>query len=454
PSSFNSNDSLETQPVDIMGVPTPTEDPGPPENMAPETARRLYQGGTRTLQMAPAPEQAQAKKKPERLEPAPKTPPRRRPPTSPEGSPAPKTPERPRAAPHSPEAPAPKSPERLPAPTVGPAAPKGPFPNGVERPPAPNPERPAPNAVECPLAPKTPERLPVSAGDAAGSGEKFTPDAEVKLISPTTRAEQLVLRTSAKKNKKGKKRVSRSKGNKKRSRAVTSPSGRRRSLLKKRRRSASFADPEATAGPDEAEKLGHEHEAGEDGDWAPEPDAKVLASKPSRKGKAKATKAASGDDEAVSGKPKRDTNARLLMISFAREFYEHRHDSIAQFKLRICEVLPEATRYKVALLNKYWTRYSCGVTIKETRKDITSFHIPHSKVLPNLRLCVTFRCALLLVQFLDMLFLCEDCPNTGLSYRELGVEHLVQTSVVKEFIEALKQDGQEAVEEMAEQWEM
>ena len=57
------------------------------------------------------------------------------------------------------------------------------------------------------------------------------------------------------------------------------------------------------------------------------------------------------------------------------------------------------------------------------------------------------------VQFLDMLLLCETCPTTGLSYRELGVDHLTKTLVVWDFIDALKKDGVEAMEEIAE-WEM
>ena len=56
------------------------------------------------------------------------------------------------------------------------------------------------------------------------------------------------------------------------------------------------------------------------------------------------------------------------------------------------------------------------------------------------------------VQFLDTLLLCETCPTTGLSYRELGVEHLTKTLVVWDFIDALKKDGVEAMEEIAE-WE-
>ena len=54
---------------------------------------------------------------------------------------------------------------------------------------------------------------------------------------------------------------------------------------------------------------------------------------------------------------------------------------------------------------------------------------------------------------MDTLLLCETCPTTGLSYRELGVDHLTKTLVVWDFIDALKKDGVEAMEEIAE-WEM
>ena len=282
-------------------------------------------------------------------------------------------------------------------------------------------------------------------------------------LSPPTRANQLLLKGKVKKNKKLKKKGKkvRASGNKK---IALSPSGRRRSVLKKRSKDSLCAskaslsedaegdlrkddggkleperDEKATVGRRGRKKSGAAKPANPKPKRAPKAKAspkKKASPKASAKakaeakakakakatatpkaackakakatGKAKASKKRSHEDEGsvlCMDMPKDldgwvDVNARLLMVACAREFYDFRHDAMADFKLRMCEVLPEAARFQVALLNKYWTRSSCGVTIKESRKDICSFHLPHPTVTPNLRMCVTTLCALLLVPWL------------------------------------------------------
>ena len=47
-------------------------------------------------------------------------------------------------------------------------------------------------------------------------------------------------------------------------------------------------------------------------------------------------------------------------------------------------------------LNIYWGRPSCGVTLKATGKDVTSFAFPHASVLRNFRALVAIKAAVLL----------------------------------------------------------
>ena len=91
-----------------------------------------------------------------------------------------------------------------------------------------------------------------------------------------------------------------------------------------------------------------------------------------------------------------DINMQVVLSAFAREWYDHKDDCMANFKLLMRDVLPPSQSHEVACLNIYWTRFSCGVTIKSTKKDFGSYHLPHKKAAPNLRLAVTIRCALLI----------------------------------------------------------
>ena len=89
-----------------------------------------------------------------------------------------------------------------------------------------------------------------------------------------------------------------------------------------------------------------------------------------------------------------DVDIRVLMIAFAREHFDYKDAAMPEFKILMREVLPSSSEHEVATLNIYWTRFSCGVTIKKTKHDIGSFHLPHKTCAPNLRLAVAIRCAL------------------------------------------------------------
>ncbi|CAE7211820.1 unnamed protein product [Symbiodinium necroappetens] len=131
-----------------------------------------------------------------------------------------------------------------------------------------------------------------------------------------------------------------------------------------------------------------------------------------------------------------DMNMQVVLSAFAREWYDHKDDCMANFKLLMRDVLPPSQSHEVACLNIYWTRFSCGVTIKSTKKDFGSYHLPHKKAAPNLRLAV---------EFLDMM-MNEKCPHTGQTYRELGVDKLLALPLITEVFESLKEDGAAVVE--------
>ncbi|CAE7596944.1 unnamed protein product [Symbiodinium necroappetens] len=292
----------------------------------------------------------------------------------------------------------------------------------------------------------------------------FTPSEEaLGDESPATRAKQLAMRAGKKhkKNKKGVKTAKKStkkRGNKKKAPAATgSPSKRRLSLLRRSKSSLETedSDPGAVSKPSRAvskQRRGSKPAAVS----KPSRDSKPAKAKATAKGKAKSAKSDTSADKNDKKRARScsslevvmpttlegwaDVDIRVLMIAFAREHFDYKDAAMPEFKLLMREVLPSSSEHEVATLNIYWTRFSCGVTIKKTKHDIGSFHLPHKTCAPNLRLAV---------QFLDML-LAEPCPNTdGKLYGDLPVEDMVKSEVVTDVMEALKADGAEAVEEIA-----
>ncbi|CAE7621215.1 unnamed protein product [Symbiodinium sp. CCMP2456] len=329
--------------------------------------------------------------------------------------------------------------------------------------------------VDITTVPDPPEAVPADTSDMSAEDQRRayqgavgtptqvmpgTPDHETpssKVLGdtpPVMRADQLSLKGKKKKGKRSKngktakKKKAAKMGNKKA--APLSPSRRRRSLLRQKSRSSN-ALSEKEAAADDAKPVDAGLEA--------KPVDAALEAEPAPETKPKPTR---GRKPKHVDEPKHvddskvdvgsleiqmpdnlddwaDLNAKVLLTAFAREWFDHRHDQMADFKLLMREALPGAQEHEAATLNIYWTRFSCGVTIKSTRKDLGSYHLPHKTVPPNLRLAV---------QFLDMM-LSETCPSTGKTYRDLGVETLVALPLVTEVYESLKQDGAEVIDEIA-----
>ena len=90
-------------------------------------------------------------------------------------------------------------------------------------------------------------------------------------------------------------------------------------------------------------------------------------------------------------------DGKYLMVEFAAEMYNHRDLPTPEFKNAAWETLPSSDHYKSGVLNVYWTRHACGLTLKAIKKDLTSFSFTNKVIPSNLRTCVAIRAASLLV---------------------------------------------------------
>ena len=85
----------------------------------------------------------------------------------------------------------------------------------------------------------------------------------------------------------------------------------------------------------------------------------------------------------------------FIMTGFAAEFVDHQDASLADFKRIMRDVLSPGD-YISAALNVYWTRHACGLTIKDVKKDLTSFRFVNSVVKNNLLQAVSIKAAQLM----------------------------------------------------------
>ena len=248
-----------------------------------------------------------------------------------------------------------------------------------------------------------------------------------------TRVDQLAARTKKggkMKNAKGKKRCRGKKGNKKTSR--------RRQVLRRSRSSSSAAlgDVDTLMKKDDPPQGDDEMDEKPQAKPPRAPRKKPAAATPKPKAKAKATpkpkakprqnpRPASGEIQ-MSPKPsakapapkKRGRKAikggrltllgdrvpttlrewmrldvRYLMTEYAAEMYDEREMDLPSFKLLVRDNMPPLEKTRV---NIYWTRNSCGLTVKETGKDVTSFYFPGNEVPRTLRTLVAVKAATLL----------------------------------------------------------
>ena len=281
--------------------------------------------------------------------------------------------------------------------------------------------------------------------------------------APATREDQLRVKAGKKgKRKASENQKSRKKTKKKNAaskKGNLKPKSRRRKVLKKAKaRSSSSLSPvpEDAAAEGHAKKPRHEPGMGWDG-WenatgggkargkkATKPAAKATAkatakAKPKAKGKAKAkaspkavakskAKGPKGKP-AAKAKPKAKAKARgasggkkkagrrmdeglpttmegwqqldtaFILTGYAAEFVEHQHAPPAEFKQVVWETLPGAGDYWAGTLNVYWSRYACGLTVKDIKKDLTSFRFVDPDVPKNLSQAVAIKAAQLMVPF-------------------------------------------------------
>ena len=77
-----------------------------------------------------------------------------------------------------------------------------------------------------------------------------------------------------------------------------------------------------------------------------------------------------------------DLDSAFLIQEHVAKFYDYKDVPIPEFKNVVWSSLPGNDNFQSAVLNVYWTRSACGVTMKglSQKKDVTSFYFGHGNL--------------------------------------------------------------------------